>query len=80
MTVSIGGSIKSQQGEPVVGVMVKLFHEPTGSAFAKTSDATGQYQFTSIKVGGPYVLSIDPDGGSPDECRKEIDETYIVFL
>ena len=79
MTASIGGTITSQQGEPVVGILVKLFHEPTGSAFAKTSGADGQYQFNSVKVGGPYVLSIDPDGGTQDEqsnINLKIDETF----
>ena len=80
MTASIGGYIRSQQGEPVAGISVKLIHEPTTSAFAKTSDATGKYQFDSVKVGGPYVLSVNSDGTTENERKNinlKIDEEFI---
>ncbi len=80
MTASIGGSIRNQQGDPIAGISVKLVHEPTASAFAKTSDASGQYQFDSVKVGGPYVLSVNHEGTNPEECKDinlKIDEVFI---
>jgi hypothetical protein len=79
MTASISGRIKSQQGEPLSGIAIKLTHEPTGSAFAKTSDATGQYQFESVKAGGPYYLSlISTDSGSSgqDSFHLKVDEVF----
>jgi Carboxypeptidase regulatory-like domain len=80
MTASIVGTIKSQQGEAVAGVSLKLMHEPTGSAFAKTSDADGHYEFLSVKVGGPYTLSVINDASPPNESRNinlKIDEKFV---
>jgi hypothetical protein len=80
MTASIGGSITSELGEPVSGISVKLVHEPTGSAFAKSSNETGQYQFEAVKAGGPYHLSVNTEGASPlkaGSINLRIDEAYV---
>jgi len=80
MTASIGGSIRSQLGEPVAGVSVKLIHEPTGSAFAKSSNETGQYQFEAVRAGGPYHLSVNAEGSSAGKVSSinlRIDEAFI---
>ena len=79
MTASICGSIKSQQGEPIAGIAIKLTHEPTGSAFAKTTDSTGQYQFESVKGGGPYFLSlISEESSTPgqESLHLKVDEIF----
>lgn len=80
MTASIRGFIRSEQGEPVAGISIKLIHEPTGSEYAKTSDASGQYQFDSVRVGGPYVLSVNTDSTNPEERENinlKIDEEFL---
>jgi hypothetical protein len=79
MTASIRGSIRSELGEPVVGVSIKLIHEPTGSAFAKSSSQTGQYQFEAVKEGGPYHLSVNTNGSSAvnvGSINLKIDEAF----
>ena len=79
MTASIGGSITSELGEPVAGVSVKLVHEPTGSAFAKSTNDTGHYQFEGVKAGGPYHLSVNTDGSSAvnvGNINLKIDEAF----
>ena len=79
MTASVCGYIKSQSGEPVAGISVKLVHEPTGSAFAKSSDSSGRYSFESVKVGGPYMLSMmteqAPSAG-PESFNVKVDEVF----
>ncbi len=78
MTASIGGSITSELGEPVSGISVKLVHEPTGSAFAKSSNETGQYQFEAVKAGGPYHLSVNTGRASTvkvESINLKIDES-----
>ncbi|MFP6809312.1 MAG: carboxypeptidase-like regulatory domain-containing protein [Pseudomonadales bacterium] len=80
MTASIVGSIKNPGGDPLSGVLVKLIHEPTGSAFAKTSNDSGQYQFDSVKAGGPYHLSVnadDPAGNELKSINLKIDEVLV---
>ncbi len=79
MTASIAGSVTTHQGDPIIGVAVKLLHEPTGSAFASTSDATGHYQFTAVKAGGPYHLSLktDSDVQELERINLKIDEELI---
>jgi hypothetical protein len=67
MTASISGTIKSEDGNSLAGVSVRLEHEPTGSVFAKTSNETGEYKFEAIRVGGPYILSVLPEVGSAVE-------------
>ncbi len=79
MTASICGSITTQQGEPVAGIAIKLTHEPTGSAFAKTSDSSGKYHFESVKVGGPYFLSVISEGSvsaTRESFNLKIDEVF----
>ncbi len=80
MTACVRGIIKTQSGDPVSGTAVKLIHEPTGSAFAKTSDFTGAYQFESVRVGGPYLLSVNCEGKGVfkrDSFNLKIDETFV---
>ncbi len=80
MTASIGGSIRSVHGSPVAGVSVKLVHDPTGSAFAKSSNETGHYRFDAMKAGGPYHLSVSTVGASDvkaDSINLKIDEAFI---
>ena len=80
MTASICGCIKNPQGDPIAGISVKLIHEPTGSAFAKTTDASGQYRFTSVRVGGPYELSInrqDADIVERKSIHLKVDEIFV---
>ena len=79
MTASIRGSIRSELGEPVAGISIKLIHEPTGSAFAKSSSQTGQYQFEAVKAGGPYHLSVNTESSSGvnvESINLKIDEAF----
>lgn len=58
MGASIRGQVKKTLGQPLSKVVVKAAHEPTGSTFAKKTDAEGFYLFDRLKAGGPYVLSV----------------------
>lgn len=58
--VTVSGQITGPAGEPVDGASVWLsssqFH-----AYAKTrSNALGEYQFKSVKVGNAYTLGVEP--------------------
>ena len=60
MTATIGGKITGEKGDPIAGIPVYLVHEPTGSKYAESSNDAGMYQFSAIRVGGPYMLIIAP--------------------
>ncbi|MDH5738679.1 MAG: carboxypeptidase-like regulatory domain-containing protein [Gammaproteobacteria bacterium] len=62
MHESISGQVTINEKETSAGIVVKAVHEPTGSTFAKKTDSSGHYCFDRLKVGGPYVLSVESSG------------------
>ncbi len=80
MTATITGSIKNARGTPVAGIPVKLIHEPTGSEFAKYTDAAGHFQFDSVQSGGPYNLLLNAESTATIEVENinlKIDEIFV---
>lgn len=67
MAVSITGRVTGVEQKTLPDMVVKAVHEPTGSTFAKKTDAKGEYVFNRLKAGGPYVLSISSANYSPVE-------------
>ena len=57
-TSSIVGSVKSVTNEPLVGASVSALHVPSGTRYATTSRAGGQFTIENMKAGGPYTIEI----------------------
>jgi hypothetical protein len=55
---AITGVISDSKGEGLPGTTIVAVHEPTGTKYGTISDANGRFTFPSIKVGGPYKVSV----------------------
>ncbi len=57
-TSSITGTVKGAADEPLAGATVTAIHQPTGTKYATTTRAGGQFTINNMRVGGPYTIEI----------------------
>ncbi len=57
-TGGIGGIIKSNSGELLVGAVVKLVHEPTGTIYSVHTRRGGMFDINQVNSGGPYSIEV----------------------
>lgn len=63
-TGSITGNVKDPNGQPLAGATVKALHTPSGSVYTTTTSSNGNYTLPNLRVGGPYLLTINFVGHS----------------
>jgi outer membrane receptor protein involved in Fe transport len=66
---AITGKITDTEGAAVSGATVKILHVPSGSTKTVVTDANGRYNSRGLRIGGPYVISIEKEGF--DSTTKE---------
>ena len=57
-TGSISGSVKSDKGEDLPGATIEVLHVPSGSVYRASSGKSGIYYIPSLRVGGPYNVTV----------------------
>ena len=57
-TSSLGGSVKTNTGEPLVGATVTVTHEPTGTVTRVQSRTGGRFDVSNLNPGGPYSVEV----------------------
>ncbi|MBS1655210.1 MAG: TonB-dependent receptor, partial [Bacteroidetes bacterium] len=72
-TGSLTGTIKSTDGEALIGATVTAVHNPTGTKYETIVKKGGQYTIPNLKVGGPYTITIHSSG----YADQVIDDIYI---
>jgi hypothetical protein len=55
-TASVNGNIKDSNGEILVGVNVKVIHEPSGSVAGSRTNKSGRYNVVGLRIGGPFTI------------------------
>jgi hypothetical protein len=60
---AIRGSITSPSGDMAANASVDILHVPSGTHTTTTSNATGGFSSTGLRVGGPYVITIKNSEG-----------------
>lgn len=70
-TSNLSGFVKSDKGAPLSGASVKATHLPTGTVYTTVTNATGGYELSNVRTGGPYKLEISFVGFEP-AVREEI--------
>ena len=55
-TSSLGGSVKTNTGEALVGATVTITHEPTGTIYRVQSRTGGRFDVNNLNPGGPYSV------------------------
>jgi outer membrane receptor protein involved in Fe transport len=55
---AISGVISDIKGEGLPGATVIAVHTPSGTKYGAISDVNGRYVFPSVRVGGPYKVTV----------------------
>lgn len=72
-TGSISGSVKNDKGADLPGATIEVLHEPSGSLYRASSGKSGVFNIPSLRVGGPYKVTISYVG-----FRQEvINDVYV---
>ena len=72
-TGSISGTVKDFKGTELPGATIQVLHEPSGSAYGASSGKKGVYNISSLRIGGPYKVTISFVGFKPEV----INDVYV---
>ncbi|WP_288456050.1 carboxypeptidase regulatory-like domain-containing protein [uncultured Sphingomonas sp.] len=62
-TSTIRGTVTSN-GAPVAGATVTVTHVPSGTRSTSSTDATGNFSVTGLRVGGPFTVEVASASGN----------------
>jgi Carboxypeptidase regulatory-like domain/TonB dependent receptor len=65
-TGSISGIIKDDKGSELSGATIEVLHVPSGSVYRAASGKGGGYSVSSLRIGGPYTVTISFVGFKPE--------------
>ena len=72
-TSSLTGTVKSAEGESLVGATISATHQPTGTKYTTVSRSGGEFSIPNMRSGGPYLVQITYVGYKPDSY----DDIYL---
>lgn len=55
---SVMGRVTDSKGEAIIGATVVALHNPSGSVSGNTTRNDGSYNLPSVRIGGPYTLTV----------------------
>ena len=61
-TSSLSGFLVGANGLPIPGASVSIVHVPTGTTESTTTNASGAFSATGLRVGGPYRVTAQAEG------------------
>ena len=61
-SAQIAGIVLDAEGSAVAGAEVKVLHVPSGTTSSATTNASGQFVVTGVRVGGPYTVTASAPG------------------
>lgn len=62
--------IVSNSGAPVAGATVTITHTPSGTTASTTTDAGGNFSANGLRVGGPFVVTVEAEGFEPGTVNE----------
>ncbi|HEY4245454.1 MAG TPA: carboxypeptidase regulatory-like domain-containing protein [Lacunisphaera sp.] len=57
-TASLTGFVTNKDGSPVSGAAVTALNVPSGTKNSTVTRSNGQYDFSGLRVGGPYTVTV----------------------
>jgi len=79
-TSGINGRVLDSSGNPLTGAVVVAVHVPSGTQYATTADAAGNYRIQNMRVGGPYTIRITFIGyltGTFTDVMLKLGESFV---
>jgi len=61
ISATIAGTVQTAAGAPVAGAKVIITHVPSGTRSTTVTSASGQFETSGLRVGGPYTVAITAD-------------------
>jgi hypothetical protein len=58
----VSGFVLGEDGQPIAGAKVTILHVPSGTTGTYTTNASGQFSATGLRVGGPYRVTAQAEG------------------
>ncbi|MEX0326847.1 MAG: TonB-dependent receptor [Puniceicoccaceae bacterium] len=58
----LGGRVLDASGAGIEGATVQAVHTPTGTTYTSRTRENGRYNFSGVRVGGPYTITATADG------------------
>ncbi len=57
-TSSIAGEVTDASGQSLPGATIVAVHQPSGTEYGTTTQATGRFNIPGMRVGGPYQIKV----------------------
>jgi hypothetical protein len=64
-----GAVINEATSAPVAGARVTIVHQPSGTTSTVTTDASGTFDARGLRVGGPYLITVEGTGFEPERLE-----------
>lgn len=80
-TATVAGVVRDSDGAPLVGVSVRVRHNPSGTVHGGVSRSGGKFTVNGVRVGGPYTMTVTAVGKKTVEvaiAQLAINETRRV--
>ncbi|MFT6735821.1 MAG: hypothetical protein ACJAS9_004035, partial [Polaribacter sp.] len=81
VTSSIRGNVATEAGTSFPAASVTITHTPSGTVSTTTTNDNGVFSARSLRVGGPYSISISGDGFQTvkiDDVYLSLDQTFSL--
>ncbi len=72
-TSTIRGNVRLTSGDPAVGASVRILDTRTGTARNTTTNTSGTFTASALRIGGPYSVSIS----APGHADQTITDIYV---
>ncbi len=82
-SAGVGGQVVGADGQPVSGAEVIILHAESGTSSRVVTDANGRYNARGLRVGGPYVITVNKEGAgtrSEDDVYLSLNEVSQIDL
>jgi len=79
----LSGFVVDPDGKPIAGAQVTIVHVPSGTTANVTTNSSGQFSATGLRVGGPYRVTAQAEGmqeASVEDLYTELAQRSSVTL